>query len=84
MVKSTYFSCKYIENFSKKQYIYNNFLFLWWIFNKLMLEYAKCYKDKSRIYMIQNFLKTYDATQRREVPFKLFPRQQDLCKAWYR
>lgn len=50
-------------------------------YNKLMLEYAKCYKDKSRVYMIQNFLKTYDATKRREVPFKLFPRQQDLCKA---
>ena len=31
--------------------------------------------------MIQNYLKTYDATQRREVPFKLFPRQQDLCRA---
>ena len=50
-------------------------------YNKLMLEYAKCYKDKSRVYMIQNFLKTYDATKRREVPFKLFPRQQDLCRA---
>ena len=50
-------------------------------FQQLMLEYAKCYKDKSRIYMIQNFLKTYDATQRREVPFALFPRQQDLCRA---
>lgn len=47
----------------------------------LMSEYAKCFMDKSRIYMIQNFLKTYDATQRREVPFKLFPRQQDLCKS---
>ena len=44
-------------------------------------EYSKCYLDKSRIYMIQNYLKTYDATQRREVPFKLFPRQQDICKA---
>lgn len=29
--------------------------------------------------MIQNYLKTYDATQRKEVPFQLFPRQQDLC-----
>lgn len=48
-------------------------------YNQLMFEYAKCYKDKSRIYMIQNFLKTYDATQRRDVPFKLFPRQQFLC-----
>jgi hypothetical protein len=45
----------------------------------LLNEYAKCYIDKSRVYMIQNYLKTYDATQRREVPFKLFPRQQDLC-----
>ena len=44
-------------------------------------EFAKCYKDKSRIYMIQNYLKTYDATKRKEVPFTLFPRQQDLCTA---
>ena len=49
-------------------------------FNQLMLEYAKCYKDKSRVYMIQNFLKTYDATQRREIPFKLFPMQQKICQ----
>ena len=48
-------------------------------YQHLMSEYAKCFMDKSRIYMIQNYLKTYDATQRREVPFKLFPRQQDLC-----
>lgn len=46
---------------------------------QLQKEYLKCYKDKSRIYMIQNYLKTYDATQGMEVPFKLFPRQQDLC-----
>lgn len=46
---------------------------------QLQKEYIKCYKDKSRIYMIQNYLKTYDATQGMEVPFKLFPRQQDLC-----
>ena len=50
-------------------------------FSNLMLEYTKCYKDKSRIYMIQNYLKTFDNTQRREVPYKLFPRQQDLCRA---
>ena len=48
-------------------------------YQHLVSEYAKCFIDKSRIYMIQNYLKTYDATQRREVPFKLFPRQQDLC-----
>lgn len=43
-------------------------------------EYAKCYQDTSRIYMITHYLKTYDATQRREVPFQLFPRQQEMCK----
>ena len=48
-------------------------------YDYLAEEFIKCYKDKSRIYMIQNYLKTYDATQRKEVPFKLFPRQQDLC-----
>lgn len=42
-------------------------------------EYAKCLMDKSRIYMIQNYFKTYDATQRKDVPFNLFPRQQDIC-----
>jgi hypothetical protein len=31
--------------------------------------------------MIQNFLKTYDATKRRDVPFQLFPRQQAICQA---
>ena len=48
-------------------------------YDYLANEFTKCYKDKSRIYMIQNYLKTYDATQRKEVPFQLFPRQQDLC-----
>ena len=48
-------------------------------YDYLAEEFVKCYKDKSRVYMIQNYLKTYDATQRKEVPFKLFPRQQDLC-----
>lgn len=42
-------------------------------------EYLKCLTDTSRIYMITHYLKTYDATQRKEVPFHLFPRQQDLC-----
>ena len=47
---------------------------------KIQEEYAKCYSDKSRIYTIQNFLTTYDATQTKDVPFMLFPRQQDLCR----
>lgn len=49
-------------------------------YDYLAAEYARCWKDKSRVYMIQNYLKTYDATQFKEVPFKLFPRQQDLCR----
>ena len=31
--------------------------------------------------MIQNYLKTFDNTRKKDVPFKLFPRQQDLCRA---
>ena len=50
-------------------------------YDYLASEYAKCYQDKSRIYMIQNYLKTFDATRKRDVPFLLFPRQQDLCRA---
>ena len=46
----------------------------------LQKEYIRCFKDKSRIYMIQNFLNTYDATQGKQVKFMLFPRQQDICK----
>lgn len=29
--------------------------------------------------MIEHYLKTYDATQKKEVQFELFPRQKDLC-----
>ena len=50
-------------------------------YDYLANEFSKCYKDKSRIYMIQNYLKTYDATRKKDVPFHLFPRQQDLCRA---
>lgn len=44
-------------------------------------EYIKCYSDKSRIYMIEHFLKTYDATQKKEVPYLLFPKQKELCNS---
>ena len=50
-------------------------------YDYLAREFAKCYKDKSRIYMIQNYLKTFDNTRKKDVPFQLFPRQQDLCRA---
>lgn len=49
-------------------------------FQKISEEYIKCFSDKSRIYMIEHYLKTYDATQKREVPYMLFPRQKVLCK----
>ena len=39
-------------------------------------EYIKCYNDKSRIYFIENYLYTFNAMERAEVPFKLFPRQK--------
>lgn len=47
--------------------------------DKISEEYIKSYSDKSRIYMIEHFLKTYDATQKKEVQYLLFPRQKDLC-----
>lgn len=50
-------------------------------YSVLAEEYIKCVSDQSRIYMIEHFLKTYDATQRREVQYMLFPRQKDLCAA---
>lgn len=39
-------------------------------------EYIKCLSDKSRIYFIENYLSTFNADERKEVPFKLFPRQK--------
>ena len=43
-------------------------------------EYIKCYTDKTRIYMIESYLKTYDATQRKQVNYTLFPRQKMFCE----
>lgn len=41
----------------------------------IQLEYLKCLKDKTRKYFIENYLSTFNADERKEVPFKLFPRQ---------
>ena len=41
---------------------------------ELITEYAKCYKDSS--YAIRTYLETYDNTQSKYVPFKLFPEQE--------
>jgi hypothetical protein len=47
---------------------------------RILEEYAKCVQDKSRIYMIENYFKTLDATQNNTVPLKLFPRQKAYLK----
>lgn len=39
-------------------------------------EYMRCFKDETRVYFIENYLKTFDATQNKDVPFKVFPRQK--------
>lgn len=43
-------------------------------------EYIKCLSDKSRVYFIENYLSTFNADERKEVPFKLFPRQKVYLK----
>ena len=48
-------------------------------FDYMRKEYVKCLMDKTRIYMIEHFLRTYDGTQKKEVQYLLFPRQKDLC-----
>ena len=48
---------------------------------QILEEYTKCYQDKTRIYMIENYLTTFDATQNKTVPFKLFPKQKELVEA---
>jgi hypothetical protein len=49
--------------------------------NQISEEYLKCLLDKSHIYMIENYLKTYDLTTRRFVPFNLFPKQKEFINA---
>ena len=45
-------------------------------------EYLKCCADKTRKYFIENYLSTFNADERKEVPFKLFPRQIELLKSF--
>lgn len=44
-------------------------------------EYIRCFQDKTRIYFIENYLSTFNAMERKEVPFKLFPRQKAYLKS---
>ena len=43
---------------------------------KVLLEYARCVKDTS--YALKTYLQTYDNTQSKYVPLKLFPDQEYL------
>ena len=45
-------------------------------------EFIKSLQDKTRKYFIEHFLSTFNADERKEVPFKLFPRQIELLKSF--
>jgi hypothetical protein len=47
---------------------------------EILTEYLKCVKDP--IYAIEGYLETKDLTQGGFVPFKLFPRQKEIVKAY--
>ena len=38
-------------------------------FNEMQMDYAKSFMDKTRIYFIEKYLSTFDATAGRNVPF---------------
>jgi len=46
--------------------------------DKLILEYARCFNDTE--YALATYLETYDNTQNKHVPFKLFPEQAEMIK----
>ena len=45
-------------------------------FQEMATDYAKSYKDKSRIYFIEKYLSTFNADKGKKTPFLLFPRQK--------
>lgn len=49
--------------------------------NPLVEEYKACASDRTRQYFIEHYLATFNATERKEVPFVLFPRQIELLKS---
>lgn len=53
-------------------------------YGEIREEFTKCMLDKSRRYMIENYLQTYDGTQKKSVPFKLLPRQEILVDSLYK
>lgn len=44
-------------------------------------EYIRCLRDKTRKYFIEHYLSTFNADERKEVPFKLFPRQIEFLRS---
>ena len=43
---------------------------------QMAIDYATAYADKSRIYFIEKYLATFNASAGRNTPFMLFPRQK--------
>ena len=50
-------------------------------YNKMMEDYATAYADKCRVYFIEKYLSTFNATAGRLTPFMLFPRQKVFLKS---
>lgn len=48
--------------------------------NEIFKEYSKCLMNPA--YAIETYLETFDKTQEGFVPFKLFPRQHEIIKAY--
>ncbi|MBR6515288.1 MAG: hypothetical protein IKT40_00385 [Bacilli bacterium] len=48
---------------------------------KMMQDYALCYKDKTRIKFIEKYLSTFNASAGKLTPFNLFPRQKAFLKS---
>jgi len=44
-------------------------------------EYIRCASDKTRRYFIENYLYTFNADERKEDPFLLFPRQKEFLRS---
>lgn len=44
-------------------------------------EYIRCLRDKTRKYFIEHYLSTFNADERKEVPFRLFPRQVEFLRS---
>ena len=49
--------------------------------NEMAAEYIKAEQDKSRIYFIEMYLSTFNASKGKKTPFKCFPRQKAFLRA---